>query len=384
MKLLQVTRAMKGGAVALGLAAALSPIGFGAPFQKPDTIYRVNSRTGKTQSILGSVTADGLETLSVTLKDDDTKSYDSSEILRVVWGDVPSTFTDGAKYAKRLDWENAVSNYQEAASDMDSRPPVKAAARLRAIESMILWGETEPARFADAVAEAERFIAEFADSRYYPMVRGLKARAAWLSGDANAARDGYKSLYEAGKGGAAGFAPILVADAALQGGLAALAAGDTGAGRELLTSAEGAFRGIETDDASIKAQAATGQEIAALGELLSKVAREDFSGVQSALDRAEDKAETVGGKAAAKLALGKALLGQEKPQEAILHFAWVSAMDHTSADRRAEALVGIADASIAISAEKGPTQAKAAFERIVREYGGTPSARTAAERLKTM
>ncbi len=375
---------MKGGAAALGLAAMLSPIGFGATLQKADTVYRVNARTGKTTPIQGSVTADGLEKLAITLKDDDTKSYDSSEILRVVWGDVPTSFTDAKKYAKRADWQNAVSSYKEAASDSDARPPVQAAARLHAVESLLTWGKAEPARFADAVAEAERFIAEFADSRHYPQVRALKARASWLSGDATAARDGYKSLYEAGKGGAAGFDPLLVADAALQGGLAAFAAGDSAGGRELLTFAEGAFRGIESEDAGVKAQAATGQEIAALGELLSKVARNDFSGVESALERAADKGETVGGKAAAKLALGKALLGQEKPNDALLHFAWVSAMDHTSADRRAEALIGIAEASMGISPEKGPAQAKAALERVVRDYGATPSARIASERLKSM
>lgn len=375
---------MKGGAAALGLAAVLSPIGFGAPFQKPDTVYRVNSRTGKTQAIQGSVTADGLEKLSVTLKDGDSKSYDSAEILRVVWGDVPTTFKDAGKYSKRGEWEDAVTNYQEAASDADARPAVQAAARLRALESLLAWGKADPARFTDAVAEADRFISEFADSRHYPTVRSLKARAAWLSGDATAARDGYKSLFEAGKGGVAGFDPILVAEAALQGGLAALSADDTASGRELLTFAEGAFRGIESDDASVKARAAAGLETAALGELLSKVARKDFSGVQSSLERAADKAETVSGKAAAKLALGQALLGQGKPQDAILHLAWVSAMDHSSADRRAAALIGMAEASVAISEDKGPAQAKSALERVVEEYGATPSARVAAERLKTM
>lgn len=356
---------------------------------KTDTVYRLNPRSGKTIPILGTVTEDGLERLTIKDGEDKETKVDSSEVLQVVWGSTPIAFGDGKTYQKRSKWEDAIKSYRDAAADGSARGPVKAAARLLSLQAMMAWGESEPARFADAVGEADRFISEFSDSRHFPLVRSLKARAAWLSGDTAAARDGYNALFEAGKDGATGYSPVLMANAALSAGHAAVAAGDPSGARTLYTSAEAAFRAVSssddpTIDAAAKASAKGGAEVAALGESFSKVARGDFSGAKSALERAVDKNETTAGKAAARLALGQAHLGLDEHYDAMVHFGWVSAMDHTNADRRAAALLGLADASLKSSPETGAAAAKSALERIMSEYGGTTSAAAAAERLKMM
>lgn len=376
--ILSPRRVLLAGAAALMAAAP-------AAAQKSDVVYRLNPRTGKTQAIQGTVTADGLEKVEITLRaDGDAKSYDSLEVLQVVWGDVPNDFSDGQKLARRADWENAVKSYQAAADDPSTRGPVKAAARMASIEAMLSWGASQPGRYADAVAEADRFIAEFADSRMFPTVRAMKARAAWLSGDAAAARDGYRALHDAGRGGTAGYSPIEVAEAALAAGQAAIAAKDTGTARELFTAAETAFREIAGGDSADAVRAAAGAEVASLGEGYSRIARDDFAGAKSNLSRAADRMETPAGRAAARLALGQAHLGLGEHQAAIRQLGWVSGLDHSSRDRRAAALVALAQAQLGLSADKGVAPAKNALDRVVNDYGDTPSASTARTLLETL
>lgn len=363
------------GAVAL---AAASP----AAAQKSDVVYRLNPRTGKTQAIQGTVTSDGLDKIEITLRDGDSKGYGSLEVIQVIWGDVPTEFEDGQKFGRRMDWENAVKSYQAAAESSNARGPVKAAARMASVEAMISWGASQPARFADAVAEADRFLAEFTENRHLPSVRALKARAAWLSGDAEAARDGYRALHDAGSGGADGYPALMVAEAALSAGHAAIAAKDTGTARELFTAAENAFREIAAGDTVDATRAAAGVEEASLGESYSRIAREDFAGARGALERAVDKMETPAGRAAARLALGHCLVGLGENQAAIRVLGWVSGLDHSNADRRAMALVALAQAEMGLG-DKGRTAAKAALDRVVASYGGTPAASTARAILAT-
>ena len=337
-------------------------------------MYRLNPRTGKTQAIQGTVTSDGLDKIEITLRDGDSKGYGSLEVIQVIWGDVPTEFEDGKKFGRRMDWENAVKSYQSAAESSNARGPVKAAARMASVEAMISWGASQPARFADAVAEADRFLAEFAENRHLPTVRALKARAAWLSGDAEAARDGYRALHDAGSGGADGYPALMVAEAALSAGHAAIAAKDTGTARELFTAAENAFREIAAGDTADATRAAAGVEEASLGESYSRIAREDFAGARGALERAVDKMETPAGRAAARLALGHCLVGLGENQAAIRVLGWVSGLDHSNADRRAMALVALAQAEMGLG-DKGRTAAKAALDRVVASYGGLPPLR---------
>ena len=358
--------------------AAASP----AAAQKSDVVYRLNPRTGKAQAIQGTVTKDGLDKIEISQRDGDSKDFSSLEVIQVIWGDVPTEFQDGQKFGRRMDWENAVKSYQAAADSSNARGPVKAAARMASVRAMISWGVSEPARFADAVAEADRFLVEFTENRHLPTVRALKARTAWLSGDAEAARDGYRALYEAGKGGTDGYPALMVAEAALSAGHAAIAAKDTGTARELYTAAASAFGDIAAGDTSDAIRAAAGAEEASLGESYSRIAREDFAGARSALERAVDKMKTPAGRAAARLALGQCLVGLGENQAAIRELGWVSGLDHSNPDRRAMALVALAQAELGLG-DKGRTAAKAALDRVVASYGETPAAATARAILAT-
>lgn len=349
---------------------------------RADTIFRFNERTNKTVSVSCTIKTDGLEKVEFTRSGGKDASFDSAEVIQVVWGDVPTSFTDGQTYAKRGDWESAVQNFQAAAGDDDAREPVRAAARLRAIEAMIGWGSTDAARFADAVSEADRFLADHSDSRSLPQVRSLKARAAWLGGDAAAARDGYRALYEAGKAGTAGYSNLLTAHAAMQGGRAALAAGDGATGREMFDLASAAYGKVESEDAVIAATAAAGVEVANMGAAMAQLSN-DATAARQAFERALKSAKTSAGKGAARLGLGQALLAEGKAREAEGHFAWVASLDHTSADRRADALVGLAEAGAQLNPDD-TAAAKRALNRVSSLYGDTPAAARAAELLRSM
>lgn len=244
---------------------------------------------------------------------------------------------------------------------------------------MIQWGATEPARFADAIAEADRFLADHADDWSMPKVRALKARASWLSGDPAGARDGYKQLFEAGKAGVDGYAPIVVADAALSAAQAALFTTETSTARELFDQAASAYGAIDSVDAAVRARAKAGAEIASMAVAESHLAKGDFSSAASSFRSALSSAKTTSGKAAAKLGLGRALLGQGDMHAAQLELGWVAGLDHTSADRRAAALLGLGEALIA--SEGGATLGKSSLQRIKAEYGTTPSAAKAIELL---
>ena len=92
--------------------------------------------------------------------------------------------------------------------------------------------------------------------------------------------------------------------------------------------------------------------------------------------------ETPAGRAAARLALGQCLVGLGENQAAIKELGWVSGLDHSNADRRAMALLALAQAELGLG-DKGRTAAKAALDRVVASYGATPAAATARATLAT-
>lgn len=366
------------------LGASLVLVGTASAQAKPDQVFRLNERTNKMQAFTCTVTSDGLSKVATTRRDGKDQSINSVEIIEIVWGTVPASFSDAATYAKRGDWESAVKNYQQAAGDGDTREPVRAAARLRSIEALLAWGATDSARFADAVSESNRFLADHSDNRRLPLVRAMKARAAWLSGDAVAARDGYRELFNTGKGGADGYRPLGTAEAALAGGYAALAAGDNVGGRELFDLARAAFNAIETESARVAAAAAAGIEVASLGEALTQVASGDAGRARATFETAARNNKTAAGIAAARLGLGHAHLADGNARKAQFEFAWVAGIDHTTGDRRASALVGLAEATLAAGGDNAPAAAKSALDRVRTQYGATPAASKAAELLKSM
>ena len=355
-----------------------------APIQgaQKDKIFSTDKKTGKVKATSGSVTEADMGGVKFEDRNGKSSTVDATAIVLIQWGAVPSSFSDAETYASRGEWESAVTNFQNAAADGDARACVQAAARLRSIESMIAWGASEPARFTDAIAEADRFLADHGTDWAMPKVRGLKARASWLGGDAAGARDGYKQLFEAGKVGGDGYAPIAVAEAALAAGQAALFSPETSTARELFDSAASAFEAIDSTDAGIRARAAAGAEVARMASAESLLAKGDHSGAASAFESALKSAKTSAGKGAAKLGLGRALLGKGELEEAQIQLGWVAGLDHTSADRRAAALLGLGQALM--GTEGGATLAKASLQRVKAEYGTSPSAAKATELLGSM
>lgn len=361
-------------------ASAVASSFVAAPQAKAmDRVFAKNRKSGKIEANSGTIDEALMGGIKLTDRNDKTKAFDAVSVVQVQWGAVPAAFSDGDTYAKRADWENAVANYQNAASDSDARDAVKAAARVRAIEALIAWGATDAARFADAIAEADRYLADHGTDWQMPKVRALKARVTWLSGDANGARDGYKSLFEAGKAGEDGYDPLAVAEAGLSGAYAALMSSETSTARDLFDAAASAFGSVDSSDPAAMARARAGAEEASLAAAQSYLAKGDFSTAAGEFEGKLGSLETAAGKAAAKLGLGLALAGDGKGLEAQIHLGWVAGLDHTSDDRRASALVGLAQA--AMGSAEGASLARASLQRVKDEFGATPAAAKAAEML---
>ncbi len=369
-----------GSTLVAGAAAASAPVCATPQAGPADRIFAKHRKTGKVQALTGVVTEAGLDGVKYTDPGDDSESVAAIAVVQIQWGVVPNSFTDGETYAKRGEWESAVANFQTAATDGDAREAVKAAARLRSLECMMEWGASEPARFTDAIAEADRFLADHSADWKVPTVRGMKARATWLTGDADGARDGYKSLFEAGKDGAKGFAPLATAQAALEGARAALESAETSTARELFDLAGSAFDAIDSNDEATMAVAKGGAEVARMAAAESQLAKGDFSGAARGFESALRSAKTSAGKGTATLGLGRALLGEKKYTEAQIHLAWVAGLDHTSDDRRAAALLALGQALV--GQEGGASLGKGSLQRVAAEFGATPSAAKALKVLE--
>jgi hypothetical protein len=369
---------------AMAAVAMLSAPALAAPQAKPDQVFRVNPRTNKASTVTGTVTEDGLENVKVTRRDGREISIKSAEVIQIAWGSGSTEFTDGGTYAGRGAWEEAVKSYQEAAGDTAVREPLRAEARLRAATSLMALAASDMTRFGDVAGECDRFMTDFPSARQVPEVLALKARAQWLNGDAAAARDGYRSIYDAGKGGAEGYSPIATADAAMHAAYAAISAGDNVGARELFDLAAAAYGAIESENASVMASAAAGAEVAGMGEAITKASSGDAKSVRRTFESASKSSETSAGMAAAHLGLGHAWLAEGDFRKAQFEFAWVAGLDHTSADRRAEALVGLAEAGLKAGEAGDANAAKTALRQVASQYGATPSARKAAQLLESL
>ncbi len=349
--------------------------------QAKDKVTHYNARTERVVTEAGTIEANGLDGLTLKIDDETTRKVEANSILRIVWGDIPSSFKDGDTYWKRRDYASALTQYRLAASDGDARSSVQAAARMRSIECLMKLGAKDSGRFAEALDEAGRYISDHANGYDLPRAAKAKARALWLTGKAKEASDAYNNLFEKGNAKAAGYPSMLCLESGLQAAWSALDAADTGKARTYFTATQTAIEGMLTDATpadtpSLENWAAT----ASVGEGFCLLKSGDSRGARSFFDRKKsDSTLAASGVFAATLGLGEALLASGEAAEAQVHLARVSALDPSGRDRTARALLGLAKCMQALGDPKADTQASILLAKVKGAYGDTPAALEAAK-----
>lgn len=378
------------GATTLGPLAvpaeALAPQDGG----KPDKVLRRNPRTGSLSTITGTVLENGLGGVKVD-RDGKESTYDASEIVDIEWGVVPSTFRDGKVFAGRGDHENALARFKMAAGNADARPVVQGAARLSAAEALLAWGAEDSNRYAECVTEVERYLSDNPQGRGVPKARWIKARASLLAGDAATAAAGFRALYESGVvQSAEGYDRTFCMDAGLEAAHAFLAGEtpNTGTARELFASLEVAFgqaatlEGVSADE---RVHLLAGQGRAAVGEGFCLLAGGDGSKAERFFQgRLSGASSNPAQRFSVHYGLGLSLLAQGKFIQGQVELAKVSSLDHTSRDRKAAALVAMADAAVKLGSSDAPALAKRWLMTVKDVYADTPAAVKATQALENL
>jgi len=354
---------------------------------KPDQVFRVHPRTGKVAALTGTITENSLETVRLD-RGGKESSYAASEILRIVWGDVPPPYRDGSTYAERGDHENAVARFRVAAGDASAREVVRADARLRAARELLAWGARDAHRFTECAAEAARFLTDFPNNREVPQARWLKGRATRLAGDPASAAADFRALYEEGANDppTAGYPRALCLDAGLAAARAFLATGDTGSARALFTALEGSYQqaasALEDTASADRVHLLSGAGEASIGEGYCLLAGGQTSQAvryfEGKLGRADLPASA---RFSASLGLAESYLASGELRKAQIEFAKVSSLDFTDRDRNARALVGMSDAALKINDSRAKADAKLWLTKVGEVFGDTPSAAKAATLL---
>ena len=374
-----------GAVLALG---ALAPASW-AQGTRPDQVMWRNPR-GQIKTDTGTIIENTLQkTVIETSSGQKVRKSDIVESVR--FGDVPTTFTDGVAYFDRGDFPNAAAKFKLAAGDANTpRAVVRAYARLRAAEALMKTAALDPGSFTQAKAEAETFLADHPNNRDVPKVRMLNARATWLGGDAMAAAELYRSLFMEAAGGTPteGYALVHCYRAGLAAARSFLEASETTQAKELYGTMESSLPGLlsQLDVEDPKRQALLGiQSEARLGDGYILLAEGSATQAKNFFEVRAREADinSPGLIYGARLGLAEAHLAGGNHREAQLEFAFVAALDHTSRDRVARALVGMAECALVLtSVTTSRTDAKTWLEDVRDHYGDTPSVLRALEMLK--
>lgn len=362
----------------LAVAAALGSRPAAAPLQgpsRPDHVLWRNAR-GQTTTIVGTVTECSLTQVVVDTARSERK-LDAGDVERVVYGDVPPTYAEGQTYLDRRDWPNAAAKFSLAATDGAARPVVRAAARLAAARAWLSSGASDPAAFASARSECEKFLSENPQNRDVPRVRLLLGRAQRLAGDASAAADTLGQLFAEAGAGTKGYPPSITFQAGLDAAEAHLAAGATDRARALFADLDGKINGAlanlsEGDPqravlADLQADARLGEGFWLLASGSVSQAKTFFQGQLNGTDVSAAR------RFGAQLGLAEALLAEGDARGASLAFAEVSAIDYTDRDRVARALVGLVRCARKLGGPQDLKDAERWLATVKEQYGDTPA-----------
>jgi len=357
---------------------------------RPDRVVRINPRNGKETTYRGSITENTLEGVTLTSGEKEQK-VKGDEIVQIVWGSVPPSFTDGENYLARRDYGNALARFQEAAADASARTVVQAAARRRATDALLAWGAVDPGQFANCVTECDRFLSDHAGNRDVPEVRWIKGRAQRLAGDTAGSAATFNALFNEGAAEPAtqGYERSLCMRAGLEAADALVASGNGAEARPLYLSIENELAGmiasLEDPESlelgpllSAQARAAMGEGFCMLASGQADQALTFFEG------RSRDTEATAATRSTAALGLAEAYLASGKTREAQLQFARVSAAEYTDRDRMARALVGLAESTMTLLDTDAKATARRYLDDVIQRFGDTPAAARAAETLKTL
>ena len=375
------------GALALGTVCAASIEA--APLQgKPDQVFYRNAR-GDVKTDNGTITENTLSETVIEDSSGDEQKRSSDVVVRVVLQRVPAAYDDGSAYMARGDFENAAAKFRLVAGDDGSRPVVKAHARLMAANALMERGKIDAAAFGDAKSELETFLSDHADNRDVPIARMLHARAARLSGDAEAAFTGYSELFgEAGAGTpTTGYPLALCYEAGIAAVETALSSGNTEGAQTILGSIESSLPAVlaalEEADPDRERMLAV-QSAARLGEGWVLLAGDQASQAATFFRTQVQNAEAGNSELrfGALLGLGESLLAAGEAREAQLALAKVSSLDFSSRDRVARALTGLAACALQLPDANARGQAKAWVQTVLDHYADTPAVLRANELAK--
>jgi len=354
---------------------------------RPDQVFVRERRN--VRPVSGVVVSADLSGVVIDVGDRERR-FPAEDVVRVSLNQVPDSYKEGRARAQSGDFENAAASFAAAADDSDASAAVRAVARLRAAQNLLLLTATDPGRASDAVAAAERFISNHATHRDLPSVRLLLGRAQLLAGNASAAADTLEALLREAQGSTVpeGYDVLTCYRAGLLAAHAAVAADDAARAETLFGVLDSALPGVISDlDAeddrlpelqTLRGLAQLGEGVTLLARGRSTQARSFF---QTRLEVAEGTTETV--RAATRLGLAKAMLAAEESRQAQIEFAGVSATIFGDRDLLADALLGLAQASLA-AGNGGRDQARACLEQIQRDLGDTLAAPAAHTLLRDL
>lgn len=379
--------ALKTGALScLALGAALMGSASAQAVSRPDQAF-VLDRTGEVRTISCEVQTDGLDQVVVKLRGSE-KKYTASKVVRITFGTAPSSYRDALSYQAKGELDNALRQFRLAADDAEAREAVRAKARFLAGKVLMQTASvaSDASAYDEAISEFDRFLSDFGTSRLVPQARVLGARARLLGGKPQAAGElGATVFGELDASGKNAYTTDLCFRAGLAGARAFLYAGDT-------SSADALYKNIQGQLTTMMAEA-EGDERAAL-DVYAQEATLGEGWSLLAEDKATQAASFFGGKLRgslpaslvynARLGLAEALLGQKKYREAQLEFAAVSALDPSSKDDVAQALVGLARCSQNLPDSDSTERARVWLESCISQYGDTPAALKARELLANL